>query len=308
MTSPPPADALTRLERLLFAAPVVEGFIARREAGLIESGDAETATALVVELMSHQGSNGSWGDSLAATAEALLLMADLEPFETNSDDSISRALTWLRGRQRAPGSFADLCTDEAHAIAVCPHFTTGFYSPGPRTRSFAFTTLSNGTVFPSDDDARLAMSALALRAILIYRQPAIDDLLHLDALLRLTTAIFRGETVVSMPATVAILMTMTQAPRSLGHLTTLHGALSRLAGLQRADGTWPGTDMFHVAEALLLAQRAGYGSPLFDAALQRTARMLALTQQADGSWGNDAGGYRLLTGWRLLRYVTAKGK
>jgi hypothetical protein len=40
-----------------------------------------------------------------------------------------------------------------------------------------------------------------------------------------------------------------------------------------------------------------------DQGRRRWLHELVLTQQPDGSWGSDAGPYRLLTGWRTLRYV-----
>lgn len=297
------ADALARVEQRLFAAPVLEAFIARREAGQPGAEDGGLADALVAELLAHQTPNGSWGESLGATSEALVLLGDLRPFESDVGESVSRALAWIRTRQRADGAWAQQCSEDRHAAGFCPHFTTGFFSPGPMDRSFEGFALSNGARFATGDDARLALSALALRVVLEYQPPRTDDLLQIEALRRLADLLFRNRTSISMPAAITVLATLASLPRSPGHLATVHGALSRLAGAQRGDGSWPGAEMFHVADALMLAARAGYGSPVFDAALERTATLLAITQQQDGSWGNDAGPYRLLIGWRTLRHV-----
>jgi len=303
MPSSPFADALTRVERRLFEAPVLEALIARREAGEDSVEDAGNADALARELVAHQTAGGSWGDSLALTAEALLLLSELRPFEHDVDESVGHALDWIRSRQRMPGAFGDGCDAGRHAIGLCHHFLTGFFSPGLPTVSFEGSALSNGAHFTSDEDARLGLSALGLRAVLNYQPPRVDDLMQIDGLRRIADMLFRGEAGVSTPAAVTVLGGLAAAPRTAVQLAALHGALSRMAGLQRADGSWPGAEPFHVADLFLLATQTGFGSPLFDRALSRTAELLMVSQQPDGSWGQDAGPYRMLIGWRTLRYA-----
>jgi len=298
-------DALTNVERQLFSMPVVESFIARREAGDTDASDVETATALGAELLAHQAADGSWGESLALTVETLLMLADLRPFDASLNDGVGRCLHWLRSRQRAPGSFVDVCTPERHALSLCHHFAGGFFSPGPASKSLAAATLSSGALLPTDEDARLALSAVALRAVLAFDKASIDDLLQLTALLRVAEMLFTDRSRVSTPAAVSVLAALTRGPRSATHTAVLHGALSRLAGIQRADGSWPGAEAFHVADAFLIATRAGYGSPLFDKAIVLTAELLVRTMQPDASWGPDAGPQRMLIGWRTLRYAAA---
>ena len=302
MNETPVTDALTRVERLLFESPVLESFIARREAGRTEPGDGETANALVEELLAHQQADGSWG-GVRATAEALLLLRDLRPFDFDADERVHEAIAWLRSQQGAPGNFADSCTPDRHDAGLCSHFAGGFFSPGSRAHSLAGSILADGTRLPSDEDARLAHSSLALRAVLSHQQPSFDDRLHGDALLRLADLLFRGASSLSTSSAVTVLGTLALARRSAGHTAILHGALSRLAGLQRADGSWPGAEGFHVADAFLIAVQAGYGSPLFDKAIVRTAEALLLSLHDDGSWGESAGPQRLLLGWRALRYA-----
>lgn len=303
-TSSPVVDALTKAEHLLFELPVLESFVARREAGETLPGDEGTADALVEELLTHQSADGSWGGSLQLTAEALLLMADLAP-ATRKPDCIERALLWLRGRRGQEGGFGEDCTPDLHRAGICQHFAAGYFSPGPANLSFAGTTLANGLRLESDQDARLALSALAQRAVLAHAAPRTDDLLQVDALRRIADLLFRDGGMAAVPAGLVVLVALTRAPRNASHLSIIHGAFSRLVRMQRADGTWPGADMFHVVEALLIAIRAGYGSPAFDAALARTAEKLALAKQHDVPWQRDADSYRLLTGWRVLRYVAA---
>ena len=303
MTTSPLTEALARTERQLFRMQVLESFIARRESGENDAEDAETASALARELTSHQSSDGSWGGNLGLTAENLLLFAALRPFAEDISDSLVRAVAWLRTRQRAPGTYPGVCSPEQHRTGTCKHFAGGFFSPGPVAVSFAGATLSSGASFPTDDDARLGLSAVALRSLLEYQPVSIDDTLQIDAMLRLTDMMFRDGSSISLPACVAVLCALARAPRSAGTMTTIHGAFSRLSGKQRADGSWPGAEGFHVADAFLVAIQAGYGSPLFDRAIVRTAETLLLSQQPDGTWGHSAGPHRMLIAWRTLRFA-----
>jgi hypothetical protein len=303
MTRTQLSDGLERIERRLFATPVIESFIARREIGIERTDDLETGGALARELVASQGANGSWADNLALTAETALLLTAVRPFDQGVEAALTRVVAWLRSRQRTPGSFVDHCTPDLHEAGLCRHFAGGFFSPGPRSTSLAGTTLSNGALLSTDSDARLGLSALALRVVLGLQTPTQDDLIQVDALRRMTDFLFRDTTRVANTAALMVVAALLHAPRSADTLATVHDALARLAGQQRADGSWLGADPFHVVELLLLAARSGYRSPFFDAAVARTAEILVLTQRPDGSWGTDAEPYRLLTGWRTLRYV-----
>jgi hypothetical protein len=296
-------NALARAEEHLFELPLLEAFIAHRESGRQREDDPETVTAVVNELLSHQSEDGSWGGSVALTAEALLVLADLRiPGEKLKN--LERAQQWLRKRRGVSGTYIDGCSADRHELAICEHFAAGFFSPAPPNRSLSGTRLANGLVFPTDADARLGLSALALHALLRWRRASVDDSLHLDALRRIGNAALRSNGLeVGVPTLILVLSVLTLAPRTPEFISVLHGALTRLAGTQRADGSWPNADPFHVAELYVEAHQAGYGSPVFDAAIVRTAELLVLTQKEDGSWGQEAGPYRLLSGWRTLRHA-----
>ena len=295
--------ALERAEELLFELPVVEAFIARRESGDARVDDHETIEAAANELLAHQSSDGSWGDSVALTSEALLLLADLG-IPAPMFPIVERAQQWLRTRRGVEGTYVEGCSADRHELGICEHFAGGFFSPAPYHQDLSGTRLTNGLLFLTDAEARLGISALALHAVRRWRRASVDDTLQLDALRRIVTAASRGDwAVISLPTMTLVLTALTLGPRTPEFITVLHGSLTRVAGMQRADGSWPGADLFHVADLYLYATQAGYGSPVFDAALARTAEALARTQNADGSWGHDPGPYRLLTGWRTLRYA-----
>lgn len=294
--------ALTRAEQRLFELPVLESFVARRESGTL-TDEAETVAAVAAELLQHQSPDGSWGGSVALTADALILLADLRvPKEFIT--AVQRAETWLRGRRRLEGRYTDTCSPERHDLGICGHFAGGFFSPGSWSHDFTGARLPNGASFPTDADARLGFSALALHALRRWSRSSTDDVLHLEALRRIANVAFRSQPLdISTPALVQVLAALTTAPKTAESIMVLHGALTRMAGVQRADGSWPGAEPFHVADVYLLAIQNGYGSPVFDAAIYRTAEMLVLSQNADGSWGQEWGPYRLLSGWRTLRHA-----
>lgn len=297
------ATALERAQEHLFQLQVLESFIARRE---IEGGtaeDDEIIGAVGDELLSHQSPDGSWGGSLAVTAEALLLLDDLH-VPSRFATPVARAEQWLRKRRRASGRYTEGCDPDRHKAALCEHFAGGFFSPGPPSKDFSNTRLASGLVFPTDRDARLGLSSLALHAVRRWSRCTTDDFSHLEALARIANSALRGHSSAwKMPTLIMVLSALTSAPRRPGFIIVLHGALTRLAGMQRADGSWPDADAFLVAEVFLLAVHRGYGSPVFDAAIARTAEMLALVQQEDGGWGATVEPPRLLSGWRTLRYA-----
>src|SRR5690606_36417876 len=104
---------------------------------------------------------------------------------------------------------------------------------------------------------------------------------------------------------VAAVGALAEAPPDPRNQAAVAAGLERIAGLQRADGSWRGVDAFHVLDALLAASDRGHRTPSADGAIARAARMLALLQREDGTWGRETGPERTLTGWRALRYAAA---
>ena len=301
-------SALRRTESYLLSAPIMEALFARREADQESPDDEQLTEELVSELLEHQTPEGSWGSHVARTAESLQLLRALLPAKRRHE-AATRGIAWLRGRQNRPGRFGEPCEPDLHAADVCSHATSGFYSPAAPQVSLAGYTLENGLKFGTDRDARLGISALTLRSILLWTDITEEDRKHVLALTRLVEGAFRPgrPALVGHAAAVEVLATLAAAPRTPELTVALHTTLSRLAHTQRADGSWAELDPFHVIDLLLQAIRNGYASPVFDSALLRSAETLTFSQNANGVWGETtADPYRTLIGWRVLRYTSAR--
>jgi hypothetical protein len=297
--------ALKRVESLLLEANVVEAVLARREAGVATVDDDENVSALAEELLTHQQSDGSWNGDTGRTAEALLLLGELL-VDSPSHEQALHAVEWLRLRQDQPGSFESGCDVQRHALDICAHaLPGGFFSAGSPQLDLSGRTLANGLRFPDDADARLGLSALALRASMRWTPPTENDVRQISGLTRLAEHAYRSgkPAPAGAAALTQVMAALAAAPRGPEIAASLHGALSRLASMQRADGSWSDLEAFHVLDLFLGAMRRGYGSSLFDSAVQRAAEMLTFTQKSNGSWGGGADPYQLLTSWRALRHT-----
>lgn len=297
------ARALERVDANLLTAQVLEAVIARREAGRSLPADASYAESLVAELGRHQTADGSWGRSLLRTAEALLLILDLTPEPSGPGRVMAAAgLEWIRGRQNAPGVFAEGCSPGRHTLGLCHHFLSGFYSPAPRTTNLAGTALANRAKFPSDNVARLGVSCVALQAVQRWRAGDAKSGMH-RAGLRSIVAGASTETasVITMSAYAAAVVALAEGPSNPEDDEVVVTGLDRLGSGQRADGSWPNADPFHVLDVVVRSRQLGYGAAPADAALVRAAGMLTLLQRPDGGWGREMGPERTLIGWRTLR-------
>jgi hypothetical protein len=301
-------EALTRtlekLEDALLDAPVLEAVIARREAGVGREQDADHARALADELCRYQAPDGSWAGSLVRTSESVLLLRALlhEPTE-RATAAASRAGEWIESRADQPGAYGAGCDPARHEAGLCSHAIGGFFSAGPPSENLAGLTLGVPARFGTDADARLGASAIALLALLRWHRggPVVDR--QVASLQRMLAgdALAAGDTAVAGHA--AAVGALVEAPADESTRSAVEAGLARMMKTQRADGSWPGADTFHVLDVLLRADERGYGSPAIENAIHRAVDMLALLQRADGSWGRETGPERMLVGWRALRHT-----
>jgi hypothetical protein len=152
--------------------------------------------------------------------------------------------------------------------------------------------------------ARFGISCYALRALLVWsvRDPRIDT--HLASL---RAVVSRHSPVAGSPIDVAAYALGVGAVAEATHsepdrIAALAG-LTRLAALQRGDGSWPGVDLFHVLEILLRAMTLGHHLDAVEAAVTRTVGILSLMAGEDGSWGRGTGPERSLIGWHAFHRI-----
>lgn len=266
-------------EFVLGAPDPVERELARA-VGLGESPDPAAATAVAA----GQLADGSWGGSLAATSRALLLLRRLG----EDGASIASAQLWLRGRRRGRGGWTAGCDAARHARGVCHHFAGGFFAPAAGDGAPAVCRLAGGTRLEGEP-ASLALSCVALRAMLGWAGRDLDAGLHLRALRRLVLE--RSSLVDAGREPVATLAPMLSAlaAGSDDDAAVWHGVLLVVRS-QRADGSWPDVDPFSMVEALLAVSDGGYAGPALDRAIERAADLLAVTQRAEGGWERGGSG------------------
>lgn len=299
------ARAVQRADAAVLEAPVLEAVLARREAGEPRVADDGHARALADELCTFRDEDGSWGGDLVRTAEALLLAHALTPEPQSAvRAAVDAGAAWIRSRQGRPGAFGEGCTPERHALRFCEHFITGFFSPAPPAADLSALTLASGIRFGGDAAARLGASCLGLRALLRWGYAGADIDSHVDGVRGIVTGVaLNAPSFISVAGYIAAVGALTEATQDARNKAAVAAGLERIAGLQRADGSWRGVDAFHVLETLLAAAARGHTTVSADGAIARAGRMLALLQREDGTWGRETGPERTLTGWRALRYA-----
>lgn len=274
-----------------------EAAIAAHEAGRAESAEGAHRW---VRWMVDRERDGAWDDDLLATAGALLTLREIRQAAglKEQDPAIGRALDWVRGRRARPGAWTEGCSPERHRQAVCHHFATGFYSPGPGA---APTDLPSGGRLAGEAEARFAISTVALRSMLLWRGASTDDHLHLEVLRRVVEGwrgrVPEGLTTTALLAAVRVLILSEVAADREAAATGLEIA----AGRQRGDGSWVDADPFHAIAVFRDARAAGVGGQRVETALDYGARLLVAGQRDDGSWGPEHGPRRALIALRALR-------
>lgn len=276
---------------------------------MARAADAGHAAALAEELRRFQLANGSWAGTLAATAESLFILHALVVHPDEAVVScVDRAAEWIGSRQDVPGCFAEGCDPARHESGVCEHALTGFFSPGAPGEDLSGFTVGVPARFGTDADARLGLSCVALQALLRWRRRDSRIERHITSLRQLVAGPgLKSVTERTVGGYVAAVAALLEAGDEEHNGAAASAGLKRMIGLQRADGSWPGGDIFHVLDLLLSASARGYGELGTEPAITRAVEMLALLQRADGSWGKETGPERMLVAWRALRYSLSAG-
>ncbi|CAN5632389.1 hypothetical protein BH23GEM9_BH23GEM9_05690 [soil metagenome] len=332
--------AADRSERLLLSSPVLETLLARRDLGL----DAGTASDLIMtvasELCSTREPDGCWQGSACRTAEYLLLLHELADGSDALDELARPSVEWLRRRitkaSGAPvpaGEAVPICTPLLHEIGLCAHRSPCLIGVVPARVDLAGLRLLNGSGVISDVDGRVAVSALAVAALLSWGGAMRELGHHVGELARITLLEDRQRMRVLSTngmACVALALLAAEAATSadgagagarpgaspaagagIAHArdaapaSAVDRGVAVLVRTQRGDGSWPTADLFFVLSVLVRAAAVRRHAIAVDPALRRSASQLALLQQRDGGWSRDGGTWSLLVGWRVLRAATA---
>jgi len=290
----------TALERLALYFGTIrsrQAILARAELGLAAPDDPALARYIAQELMAELRSDGSVGGAAVPTIWRVHELLDLG--RGPGDSGLIRALGWVLQRQDAPGAYGEGCDKLRHAQRICEHFLRGFFSPAPAAERVAPITLPIGKVFRAEPAARLAISCLALRAVLragLGDRPAV--VAHLDSLRLLA----QGWTDWSGPFAPDVIITGLHALALGGqaYRPVVERLVQLVAAQQHPDGHWENADLFLALDALVAA-----GTPSARAAVRYAAPTLEQRQRADGSFGATAQQERALIGLRALRWAAA---
>lgn len=272
---PPPLeaieDSLSRARSWLAERRDYYGFLSRRDR---KRGAPEMAGHLRGDMLARQESDGSWGDDLVVTADAVWQLLDLGVHPSHG--SIDRAVTWLYDDRRdAEGAYGEGCTPARHEQGTCEHYLSGFFSPAPPDESYEIE-LANGQTVNSDASARLLASERALRTLLRVNADDLRARDSVDGLRGVPLYLEYGGTF-----TPAVLVGAVQAlARAQGAPGELSAGLDTLSKAQEKDGTWPNVELFFVLETLLEVdpRRA---LPMLEKALPG----LLKSQHKYGAWG-----------------------
>jgi hypothetical protein len=302
-------ESLAAAEQWLLDRDAVEATLARSVAGLPER-EAGEASRWVDRILRSQDREGRWSGELLATARALLTIFELREAWNLSerDPGIGRALGWIRARRGLPGAWTDGCSAERHRHGFCHHFMGGFFSPAPPEVQRIDGVLRSGATASNTLEARFLASVTALRALLSWEDTlGTDDRLHLQGLRHVirhwpSEALPELSSTALIAAVHALLRSTRPEDREAAEL-----GLHRVAGRQRGDGSWVGTDPFHAIEVFLAAEAAEVCTEACHQALWHGTRLLVSTQDGDGSWGGDAAERRVLIACRALRSVDPPG-
>jgi hypothetical protein len=287
----------TSLERLALYFGAIrsrQAILARAELGLAAADDPALAERLAQELAAELRPDGSLGGAAVPTIWRVHELLDLG--RGPGDPRLARALAWVLQRQQAPGAYGEGCDKTRHAQRICEHFVGGFFSAAPASERVAPITLPSGKAFRAEPAARLAISCLALRAVLragFGDRPAV--VAHLDSLRSLAdgwtdwSGLFAPDIIITGLHSLAL--------GGEPYRLVVERLVELVATQQHVDGHWENADLFLALDALIAT-----GLPAARAAVRQAVPALEERQRADGSFGATAQQERALIALRALRW------
>ncbi len=250
--------AIAKLEAFLQDRETRQGVLAREAVAKERPGDAKLAELLCQERRARTRMDGSIGDSLFDTAWAAWEMMDLGLDAL--DGGLDRLISWVLGKVEA---------GTAPAPPAVP------------------LTLPSGLVLAAGGDASFATRAVAVRTLVRARhgeRPGVAAAVRQLA---------QGPQPPTLNLSASVLGALALAPPE--HRHHLDGLIGRLGAAQGDDGSWAGTDLFHMLEALILA-----GIRPARALIARAVPALLPLQRETGAFDDPPHEERALIGLRAL--------
>ncbi len=269
------------------------GVLSRRLLRMEAPQDAELMGHLVAERRRRTRQDGSVDGALIPTA---WLAWELLQLESPMDHAgVVRTVGFLLGQQDQPGRFfGEGCRPYLHERHLCNHYVGGFFSAGPPECLVAPTTFPHGTAVIEEQHARFAASCFALRTVVRAGEDRREGVhRHVASLLDIPGLWSEWGSAWSPDLAFFALGAIALAPLDLRERSAQ--AASQVIARQQADGSWPGADLFHALDMLLLVPTAEARQ-----AVRRAAALVCNRVQDSAMLSGDAGEERGLIALRAL--------
>jgi hypothetical protein len=226
------------------------GVLARRLLGIEQPQDDDLTGHLISERRRRTRLDGSVDGALIPTA---WLAWELLQLESPTDHAgVVRTVGFLLTQQDQPGRFfGEGCRPYLHERRLCSHYVGGFFSAGPPEHPLAPVTFPTGIGVTEEQQARFAASCFALRTVMRAGEDRRESVQrHAASLLDIPGLWTEWGGAWSPDITFFALGAIALAPLDLRERSAQ--AASQVIARQQADGSWPGANLFHALDMLLL--------------------------------------------------------
>lgn len=231
------------------------GVLARRLLGIEAQDDAALAEHLIRERRMRTRMDGSLDGALVPTT---WLAWELLELETPTDNAgVVRTVGYLLRQQDQPGRvFGEGCRPYLHERQWCNHHVSGFFSAGPTEQPISPARFPTGVLVKEEQQARFAASCFALRTVMRAGEDRRDAVhRHVASLLDIPGLWSEwGGDFWSPDLVFFALGAIALAPLDLRERAAQ--ASAQVIARQQKDGSWPGADLFHALDMLLLVPTA----------------------------------------------------
>lgn len=285
--------ARDRLAELFRDRHTRSGVLARRLLQIETPSDAELVEHLIRERRRKTRMDGSVDGALLPTAWLAWELLQLEAPTDNA--GVVRTVGFLLKQQDQPGRvFGEGCRPYLHERRWCNHYVGGFFSAGATEQPMAPARFPTGAVENEEQHARFAASCFALRTVMRAGEDRREGVhRHVASLLDLPGLWSEWGGAWSPNLVFFALGAIALAPLDLRERAA--GVAGEVIARQEKDGSWPGADLFHALDMLLLVP-----TPKARAAVRRAVPQACRLIQDGETLTGDIGEERGLIALRAL--------